>query len=869
MEYQSNHKKDKEERIKIIVKNSNSSPFEFIYNKNEKVEKLINEYYEKVKLLKDYSFLFLYDGKKLKKNQTFSEVINNIDKESSEMVVLAQSYKSESNIKITLSIKSNEIDLQEKKEETFENIIRRGILKINKEYNSNNYEFFYKGNKLDFNKKFDDIADIEDLKSRIMKIDAKEKVIKKSINKAKETISHTEENIANNNSKNYPMNNQLFSGNLIYGKNPGGDLKKSKISMKNYDVLIANQIKQLNQTNLTSHTIQDNNSITIKPINTERPKIQNEISFFKKYKNYLIILSVIIIIIIIALIIFLILKKSSDNNNIIKENTQSSNPNDTSNPDESIDTTEDTVINDDNKDECEIGEEEKCLTCIENKNECKTCNIGYKLVNGKCKTDYFIKVVYFTKQKNDKIEIINNYSDVVFMIIEGKNITSFNNNYLFKEEGYQTVYFQFEKKLFYSTKLFANNKHIVSVTFSDFNEYKIYMQFNSMFEGCINLTSVDFSKLSYVYEPGKYELEKKGTQYMFYGCINLKYINIKNVKALGSAAYMFNNCKSLTSIDLSNFDISNTYYLNNMFTNCISLQTINLAEFKLDTGNTIESMFKNCYSLKSLDLSAFKPLNLENMNSAFYNCSSLTSINFLDFYCDILNDLGYLFYNCSSLKEINIIDFNTKNVKNMQSMFEGCTSLTSIIIGSNFEINNNLKYIDSMFARCHSLTSINFDLIITNKIASLYSLFSDCHSLTSINLKNFDTSEVDDFEYMFYNCYNLKNIDITNFSINSNSNLKRMFSGCYLITSIDFSNIKPNYYQFDEIFYDCPNLNYVDFSFIRVFPYWYFYKESYYLFNKNISKSGTLILNEEYYNNYLKKLEIYPPDGWTLNLTLN
>ena len=174
-----------------------------------------------------------------------------------------------------------------------------------------------------------------------------------------------------------------------------------------------------------------------------------------------------------------------------------------------------------------------------------------------------------------------------------------------------------------------------------------------------------------------------------------------------------------------------------------------------------------------------------------------------------------------------------------------------------------------MFSRCHSLASIDFDILITNKMTSLSSLFSDCHSLTSINLVNFDTSNVKYFDYIFHNCYNLKKIDITNFKINQNANLKGMFSGCYLITSIDFSNIEPNYYQFDGIFYDCPNLNYVDFSFIRVFPYENSYNESYYLFNKNISKSGTLILNKEYYNNYLEKLEIYPPDGWTLNLTFN
>ena len=486
----------------------------------------------------------------------------------------------------------------------------------------------------------------------------------------------------------------------------------------------------------------------------------------------------------------MITKKSDDDG---KKNIHTSSPSDQTNSDEPTDTTEDTVDHDDNKDECEIGEEEKCLTCDENKKECKTCNIGFKLVQGKCKTDYFMKVVYFTKQENDKIQIINDYSDVAYMFIEGKKIIPNDFNYQFKEEGYQIVYFQFKEQYYYKSQLFTNNKHIKSVVFSDFNEYQIGIQLNSMFAGCIELTSVDFSKLSYTYESDtKYALARLGTRYMFDGCINLKIINIKNLKAFGTTSYMLNNCKSLTSIDLSNFDISNIFYFDNMFTNCTSLQTINLKGFKLDMGYSIESMFKNCYSLKYLDLSAFKPLNLRYMNSAFYNCSSLTSINFLDLFSDDLYDMSYLFYNCSSLKEINIIDLNTKKVKNMQSMFEGCTTLTSIIIVSNFEINNNLEYIDSMFSRCHSLASIDFDILITNKITSLSSLFSDCHSLTSINLVNFDTSNVKYFDYIFHNCYNLKKIDITNFKINQNANLKGMFSGCYLIASIDFSNIEPN-----------------------------------------------------------------------------
>ena len=200
-------------------------------------------------------------------------------------------------------------------------------------------------------------------------------------------------------------------------------------------------------------------------------------------------------------------------------------------------------------------------------------------------------------------------------------------------------------------------------------------------------------------------------------------------------------------------------------------------------------------------------------------------------------------------------------------MFEGCNSLTSIKIGKNFEVSKNIDCIALMFSRCYSLTSINFDIVVTNKVGRLSYLFSDCHSLTSVNLINFDTSNVDQFDYMFHNYYSLKSIDITNFKISRHADLKGMFSGCYLIKSINFTAITPNYYRFDEIFYDCPNLNYVDFSFIRKFPDYSFYTPSYYLFNKNISKNGTLIINENYYNHYLKELNIYPPEGWTLNFT--
>ena len=38
---------------------------------------------------------------------------------------------------------------------------------------------------------------------------------------------------------------------------------------------------------------------------------------------------------------------------------------------------------------CEIGDEEKCHKC--HRNECASCNLGFKLSKGKCIIDYSIK----------------------------------------------------------------------------------------------------------------------------------------------------------------------------------------------------------------------------------------------------------------------------------------------------------------------------------------------------------------------------------------------------------------------------------------------------------------------------------------------
>ena len=137
--------------------------------------------------------------------------------------------------------------------------------------------------------------------------------------------------------------------------------------------------------------------------------------------------------------------------------------------------------------------------------------------------------------------------------------------------------------------------------------------------------------------------------------------------------------------------------------------------------------------------------------------------------------------------------------------------------------------------------------------------FSNCHSLTSINLNNFDTTKVTHYDYMFLNCYSLKSINIANIPIKQNSYAIYMFSGCSSLTSMDFSNFTQTNFFYTGMFFNCPNLHYLDFTIFNSIS-------DSLLFNSNISTNGTLVLYKKF-NDYLVQRKVkFFPSNWSLIL---
>ena len=245
----------------------------------------------------------------------------------------------------------------------------------------------------------------------------------------------------------------------------------------------------------------------------------------------------------------------------------------------------------------------------------------------------------------------------------------------------------------------------------------------------------------------------------FSGCNNLteikgiEYLNTENVTNMG---FMFNSCKVLTSLNLSNF---NTEKVTDM-----------------------QGMFGECWDLTSLDLTSFNTEKVTNMRQMFFNCSDLTSLNLSNFNTEKVMYMSNMFYNCNKLTSLDLTSFNTAEVTKMDNMFKSCDALTSLDL-SNF---NTAKVTDMnyMFYGCSSLASLNLTSFNTAEVTDMSNMFRLCYALTSLDLSNFNTAEVTNMSDMFRLCKALTSLDLSNFNTAKVENMTEMFYGCPALTTI-------------------------------------------------------------------------------------
>lgn len=166
---------------------------------------------------------------------------------------------------------------------------------------------------------------------------------------------------------------------------------------------------------------------------------------------------------------------------------------------------------------------------------------------------------------------------------------------------------------------------------------------------------------------------------------------------------------NLTSVDISDVDFSMITKADGMFYKCKKLTEINglnsLSSAKLTTASY---MFSECNSLSSVDLSFLNTEKLIDISSIFSKCSNLISVKMpLNKINSTISGSGYgMFDSCGNLEEIQWINFNYKSNNYSYTDFIGCNKLS--IVNGYFEgINYNINLRNSPLTNASAMVFLN------------------------------------------------------------------------------------------------------------------------------------------------------------------
>ena len=335
----------------------------------------------------------------------------------------------------------------------------------------------------------------------------------------------------------------------------------------------------------------------------------------------------------------------------------------------------------------------------------------------------------------------------------------------------------------------------------------------------------------------------------------LEYLNTEKVTNM---SYMFFNCSSLTSLDVTHFNTAKVTNMNRLFAYCSSLTSLDVTHFNTAKVTNMNSMFESCSSLTSLDVTYFNTANVTGMNNMFYSCSALTTIYASDNFVTDKVEYSYnMFYDCTSLKGTTLeyvaskTDHNYANCSTDGYFTPGCgyaefDNATGTLTFSYkvvkpegaYDLNvgttepgwrthkNEIKKVvfDASFANarptscyywfyeCKNLANIEgIENLNTEKVTNMELMFANCSTLTSLDVTKFNTANVTTLMSMFSDCSSLKSLDVTNFDTRNVTNMFYMFNNCSGLTSLDVTKFNTakvrNMYS---MFMNCSGLKSLD-----------------------------------------------------------
>jgi len=180
----------------------------------------------------------------------------------------------------------------------------------------------------------------------------------------------------------------------------------------------------------------------------------------------------------------------------------------------------------------------------------------------------------------------------------------------------------------------------------------------------------------------------------------------------------------------------------------------------------MKDMFNQCKNLQLLDVSNFNTENVTSMYAMFYNCPKLSSLNVSNFNTAKVTNMSRMFYGCQKITSLELTSFNTSNVTDMSYMFYNCKLIVNLDL-SSFDVRK-VKSLFGTFWKCESLVNLDLSSFVTDSLEDICGFLRDCTNLITVDISNFNTSKIAKASYAFASSRNLKTIYVSqniNFSV--------------------------------------------------------------------------------------------------------
>ena len=284
----------------------------------------------------------------------------------------------------------------------------------------------------------------------------------------------------------------------------------------------------------------------------------------------------------------------------------------------------------------------------------------------------------------------------------------------------------------------------------------------------------------------------------------IEYLNTENVTNM---RYMFGGCRSLKSLDLTNFNTENVTDMYSMFYKCTSLESLDLTNFNTAKVTNMESMFHKCFALKTIYASdkfvtdqvtestcMFSDcLNLKDYTSSkedhtYANCGPTGYFTYGRGYAMFDGATGTLTFSYKGFKPEGAYELNEGG--NTPEWISKNSYVKKVVFDASFA-NARPASCYKWFCGCVNLAQIEgIEYLNTEEVTNMAWMFKGCSNLKSLDVSKFNTAQVTDMSYMFTHCWGLESLDVSRLNTENVTNMENMFLYCSnsKLTSLDVSN---------------------------------------------------------------------------------